>query len=112
MANQTHQISKLYYKSPVEVPFLVLHVNGYKAGANTNFEGSDIYLIAADGMKPFACMEPVKKASATTYASTLIKIMMWFGICHTFVLDKDRKFLSVFKEVVDLLQLNCHVLSA
>ena len=57
-------------------------------------------------------MEPVKNASTTTYASALMKIMIQFGICHTLVLNNDSKFLSVFKEVVNLLQLNCHVLSA
>ena len=112
LANQTHRISELCYKFPVEAPFLVLHVDGYKAGAHKNFEGSDSYFIAADGMASFACMETVADASATTYASALMKIMMRYGICHTLVLDKDSKFFSVFKEVVDLLQLNCHVLSA
>ena len=56
LANQTHGISEVCYKFPVEAPFLVLHVDGYKAGVYTNFEGSVSYLIAADGMMSFACM--------------------------------------------------------
>ena len=38
--------------------------------------------------------------------------MMRYGICHTLVLDNNRKFVNVFAAVMDLLQLNCHVLSA
>ena len=38
--------------------------------------------------------------------------MMRYAICHTLVLDKDRKFVNVFAAVMDLLQLNWHVLSA
>ena len=36
--------------------------------------------------------------------------MMRYDICHTLVLDKDRKFVNVFTEVFDLLQLNWHLL--
>ena len=112
LANQMHQILELCYKFLVDAPFLILHINGYTAGAHTNLEGSNSYRIAAAGMTSFACMEPVKKTSATSYTLVLMKIMVRFGICHTLVLDKDSKFLTVFKKVVDLLQLNCCVLSA
>ena len=105
-------MSELCYKFPVEAPFLVLHVSGFQAGVHSNFEGSDSYLIAADGMMSFACMEPITTTSATTFASGLMKITMRFGTCHMLVLDIDSKFLNVFKEVVELLQLNCHILSA
>ena len=40
-----------------------------------------------------------------------MKIMLQQSINHTLVLDKDSKFLGVFRQVVDLLQLNCHTLS-
>jgi hypothetical protein len=40
-----------------------------------------------------------------------MKIQLWFGFCHTIILDKDSNFLGVFKEVVNLLQINRHVLS-
>jgi hypothetical protein len=43
--------------------------------------------------------------------SRLAKIQMRFGLCHTIVLDKDSKFFGEFKEAVDLLQINRHVLS-
>ena len=57
-------------------------------------------------------METVTEASATTYLLALMNIMMNYGICHKLVLGKDRKFSGVFCKVVDLLQLNCHVLSS
>jgi hypothetical protein len=34
-----------------------------------------------------------------------------YGFCHTIVLDKDSKFYSICREALDLLQINCHVLS-
>ena len=40
-----------------------------------------------------------------------MKIQLCFGLCHTIVLDKDSKFFGVFKEAVDLLQINHHILS-
>ena len=47
----------------------------------------------------------------STFVSGIMKIQLCFGFCHTIVLDKDSKFFGEFKEAVDLLQINCHVLS-
>jgi hypothetical protein len=41
----------------------------------------------------------------------ITKIILRFGFCHTVVLDKDSKFFGVCREALDLLQINCHVLS-
>ena len=74
LANLTRCISELCYKFPVEAPFLVFfHIDGYQFGVHKNFEGSDSYFIAADGMTSFACMKTVTDASATIYASTSMK---------------------------------------
>ncbi len=40
-----------------------------------------------------------------------MKIILWYGFCHTVVLDKDSKFFGVCRESLDLLKINCHVLS-
>ena len=56
-------------------------------------------------------MEPVANPSATTFASAIMKIQLRYGFCHTSVLDKDSKFFGVCREALDLLQINCHVLS-
>ncbi len=40
-----------------------------------------------------------------------MKIIMQYGFCHTVVLDKDSKFFGVCHESLDLLKINCHVLS-
>ncbi len=40
-----------------------------------------------------------------------MKIILCFGFCHTCVLDKDSKFFGVCREALNLLQINCHVLS-
>jgi hypothetical protein len=89
----------------------VIHINGYAAGKQQEFEGSKIYLIAYCGMCTFAAMEPVTNASAKTFASAIMKIMLRYGISHTVVLDKDGKFLGVCRESLDLLHINCHILS-
>ena len=62
-------------------------------------------------MTEFAACKPVADKSVTTYASVVMKIILRQNISHTLVLDKDSKFLDVFRQVVDLLQLNCHTLS-
>ena len=102
---------ELVYNFPIEAPFQVLHIDGYQAGAASGFEGSSHYLIAACGMCTFAAMEPVANANASTYASSIMKIILRYGFCHTVVLDKDSKFFGVCREALDLLQINCHVLS-
>ncbi len=74
---------------------MVLHVNGYQAGKQQGFEGSKVYLVACCGMCTFAAMEPITNASATTFASGIMKIIMRYGFCHTIVLDKDSKFFGM-----------------
>jgi hypothetical protein len=96
--------SELVYGFPIEAPFLVMHFNAYSAGKHSGFEGSKVYLIGCCGMCGFACMEPVAKPSATTFASAIMKIQLRYGFCHTLVLDKDRKFFGVCREALDLLQ--------
>ncbi len=56
-------------------------------------------------------MESVAKINATMYASTVMKIILQFGICHTCVLDNDRKFFGVCCKALTFLQINHHVLS-
>jgi len=41
-----------------------------------------------------------------------MKILLCYGFCHTVVLDKDSKFFGVCREAIDLLKINCHVLSS
>ncbi len=40
-----------------------------------------------------------------------MKIILPYGFCHTVVLDKDSKFLGICRKALDLLQINCHILS-
>ncbi len=90
---------------------MVLHIDGYSAGKQIGFEGSETYLIACCGMCTFAAMEPIINPSANTFALAIMKIIMRSGFCHTVVLDKESKFFGVCHESLDLLKINCHVLS-
>ena len=113
LANRTHNKAKeLVYGFPISAPMMVLHADGFQAGSHANFEGEEIYLIVCCGMTGFAMMEPVKSETAKGFAAALMRILLRFGLCHTIILDKASAFLSVFKEVMDLLQMNYHVLSA
>lgn len=103
--------AELVYSFPIEAPFLVLHVDIYVAGKFAGFEGCTVFLIACCGMCSFACMEPVNTANAASFTSALMKIQLRFGLCHTVVLDKDSKFLGVFKESLELLKIHYHILS-
>ncbi len=112
LANQTRSKSlELIYNFPIEAPFLVMHFNAYAAGHHTSFEGSDCYLIGCCGMYSFACMEPVTNPSATTFAPTIMKMLLLYGFCHTAVLDKDSKFFGTCSKALDLLKINQHVLT-
>ena len=112
LSNPTHgSSSELIYHFPIEAPFRVLFVDAYSAGKYSGFEGSEVYLIAACGMTGFSSMESISHANSTSFASGIMKIQLRFGFCHTIVFDKDSKFFGEFKEAVDLLQINRHVLS-
>jgi hypothetical protein len=99
------------YHFPIDTPFWVLFVDGYSASKHFGFDGSEVYHIAACGMTGFSVMEPIQHATSSSFASGIMKIQLQFSLCHTIVLDKDSKFFGVFKEAVNLLQINRHVLS-
>ena len=103
--------SELLYNFPIEAPFKVLHIDGYMAGKQKGFEGSDMYLIACCGMCTFSVVESISNANATTFASAIMKIQLRYGFSHTVVVDKDSKFFGVCSEALDLLKINRHVLS-
>jgi hypothetical protein len=100
---------ELIYHFPIEAPFWVLFVDACSAGKYSGFKGSKDYLISACSMTGFSTMETIQHAILTSFASGIMNIQLWFGFCHTIVLDKDSKFFGSFKEVVDLLQINRHV---
>jgi hypothetical protein len=102
--------SELIYNFLIEAPFRVLHMDAYTAGAHQGFEGSTTFLVGCCGVCSFALLKPVINASASTFASAIMKMQLRFGFCHTMVLDKDSKFFSVCHESLDLLKMNCHVL--
>jgi hypothetical protein len=62
-------------------------------------------------MCTFGALEPITSPNATTFALAIMKIQLRYGLCHTIVLNKDSKFYGVFHESLDLLQINCHMLS-
>ena len=105
------QSLELLYSFPIKAPMKVIQINGYAAGKQQGFKGSRIYLIACCRMCTFATMEPISNASAKTIVSAIMKIMLRYSLYHTIVLDKDRKFLGVCRESLDLLHINCHILS-
>jgi hypothetical protein len=113
LANPTKsKSSKLVYNFPIKAPFLVLFIDAYSAGKHSSFDGSEVYLIACRGMTGFASMEPIQHANSKTFASAgIMKVQLRYGFLHTVILDKDSNFLGVCSEVLDLLQINRHVLS-
>ena len=96
LANPTHsKSSELVYNFLVEAPSVAMYFDAYAAGKHAGFEGSECYLLGCCGMAGFACMKPVTHASATTFASAIMKILLRYGLCHTAVHDKDAKFFGV-----------------
>jgi hypothetical protein len=63
-------------------------------------------------MTGFACMEPITNLSTTTLALDIIKMLLQYSFCHTAVLDKDSKFFRVCRKALELLQIDCRVLSS
>jgi hypothetical protein len=112
LANPTcGKSSKLVYSFPIEAPFLVMFFSAYSTGKHAGYEGSECYLIDCCSMCSFVCMEPIMRASATTFASAVMKILLRYRFCHTVILDKDSKFFGVCRKAINLLKINCHDLS-
>ena len=63
-----HPSRDLVYNFPIDGPMTVLHVDGYQVGAEINFAGDRIFLVACCGMCTFAAVEPVAKADSTHFA--------------------------------------------
>jgi hypothetical protein len=89
-----------------------MHFDAYAAGKHAGFKGLECYLLGCCSMTGFSCMEPIANASATTFASAIMKILLRYGFCHTAVLDKDANFFGVCSKALDLLQIHRHVLSS
>ncbi len=70
------KLSEMVYNFTIEVPFLVLHVDAYMAGAHSGFNGSETYIVAFCGMCTFGALEPVTGASVTTFVPAIIKIQL------------------------------------
>jgi hypothetical protein len=62
-------------------------------------------------MTGFASMEPVVHAYAKNFASAITKIQLGYGFSHTIILIKESKFNSVSFVNLDLLCIDCHILS-
>jgi hypothetical protein len=104
------KLSKLVYNFSIRALFRVLHVDAYSAGAHSGFEDFTSCLIGCCGMCSFGILEPVTSTNASTFASTIMKMQLRFGFCHTVVFDKNSKFFSICRESLDLLKINFHVL--
>jgi hypothetical protein len=103
--------SKLMYNFPIKAPFLVLFIDAYSAGKHLSFDGLEVYLIACCGTTSFASVKPTQQANSKNFSSAIMKIQLRYRFCHTVVLDKDSKFFGVCSEALDLLQINCNILS-
>jgi hypothetical protein len=63
-------------------------------------------------MCSFEILEPGTGTTTSTFASAIMKMQLRFGFYHAVVLDnKDSTFFSICKESLDLLKINCHILS-
>jgi hypothetical protein len=71
--------SELVYNFPIETLMMILHIDGYQAGNQQGFEGSNIYLIACCGMCSFAAMELISNPSAATYALAIMTIILRYS---------------------------------
>ena len=112
MTNATiKRFSELVYSFPVDEPMKVVHADVYTVGAEMGFSGEKHFMFIVCGMCTFAMWEPLRICNSTTFADAIMKILTSFGFAHTIVIDKDSKFLSVFKQTMELLMINLHTAS-
>ncbi len=112
LANPTKsKSSNLVYNFSIEALFLVLFVDTYSAWKHCSFDGFETYLVACCGMTSFESMEPIQHVNSKNVALAIMKIQLHYGFCCTILLNKDSKFYSICCKALDLLQINCHVLS-
>ena len=59
------------------------------AGKNQLFDGYLALFVALCHMKSFACIEPLSSLNSTTFAKTLMNIMLRFKFAHTIKVDAE-----------------------
>jgi hypothetical protein len=109
LSNSTHQKSKeLLYSFPIDAPFKLVVADIYKAGEIAAFQGEKGLFILLDHMTGFVIIEELLGLNSTIFSRVIMKILLQHGFCHTIIVDADSKFKGIFKETMQLLQLNVH----
>ena len=89
----------------------VVHADVYTLGSELSFSGHKSFMVLVCGLCTFAHWEPLREMNSTSFSEAIMKILLSYGLCHTIIVDKDSKFMGVFKETIKLLQFNLHVAS-
>ena len=103
--------SELVYSFPMDAPFKVICGDIYKAGDIKAYHGVSALFIIQDLLSGFAIIEELTELNSDAFIRVAMKVLLQHGLCHTFVVDADSKFRSIFEHVMLRLKINLHVAS-
>ena len=77
-------------------PFKVICGGIYKAGDIKAYNDESILFIIQDMLSGYAAIEELVE---------LNDVLLQRGLCHTFIVDADRKFKSIFQHTMTILKI-------
>ena len=88
------------YHFPIDAPFKLICGDIYKAGDILAYQGESALFIIQDMMTGFAVIEELTELNSVAFTKVAMKVLLQHSICHTFIVDKDSKFRSLFEKVI------------
>ena len=102
---------ELVYSSPIDAPFKLTYDDISKVGDIEFYQGESGVFIIQDMLSEFLIIEEVTEISSLEFAKFAMKVILGHDLCHTFVVDKNSKFMAIFKPVMSTLKINLHITS-
>ena len=63
-------------------------------------------------MTVFAVIEELTELNSVAFTKVVMKVLLQHSICHTFIVDKDSKFRSLFEIIIGhILKINLYLTS-
>ena len=101
LSNSSSKPSReLVYHFPVLLTNQQICGDIYKTGDIQAYQGESALFIIQDMMTGFAIIEELTELNSVAFTKVAMKVLLQQGICHTFIVDKDSKFRSLFEKVI------------
>jgi hypothetical protein len=103
--------SELLYSFPMLEPMQCIHANAWVPGKTTSFQGLVGLMVVICHLTEFVTIEPLSYMNSTTFARSVYRIMLRYGIAQMVITDPESKFKGEFREAFQTLKIQHHMSS-